>query len=660
MDYLTNEINSNLKYLELLSKEYPTIQSVCTEIINLRAIINLPKGTEHFMSDLHGEHEAFTHILNNCSGVVREKVDMLFADTLDEETRSEICTLIYYPERKLKMIKKKLGDQLDEWYEITLQRLIAICKKIGSKYTRSKVRKAMPPDFQYIIDELLHAEYGEKNQEMYYRKIMDTIVNLHDADEFIIALASLIKRLAVDRLHIVGDIFDRGPRPDIIMDMLMNHHSVDIQWGNHDILWMGAAAGSKTCIASVINNCAAFNRLEVLEQGYGINLRPLALFAENTYLNCECFAPRAIQTEHSTAKDLKLIAKIHKAIAIILFKLEGQTIQRHPEYGMEDRLLLDKIDWSTGTVCIDGKDYPLSDTFFPTIQQSDPYALSAEEAQLMHDLKKAFKESEMLNRHVRFLYSHGSLYSRFNQNLLFHGCVPMNPDGSFTQVNVNGTAASGKALMDISDATARQAYFPIDETEYKTACQDYMWYLWCGKNSPLFGRSRMTTFERLLVADKSTWTEFKNSYYKYCNDEDSCTRILEEFELNTGNSHIINGHVPVKAAAGESPIHANGKLIVIDGGFCRAYQPTTGIAGYTLIYNSYGMRLMSHKPFESVIKAITQNIDIESTSTVFETTQDRIQVMDTDIGNELSDKIYDLTLLLNAYRDGLIKQKAKN
>ncbi|PWM99471.1 MAG: class 3 fructose-bisphosphatase [Massilioclostridium sp.] len=656
MSYLTDEVKKNRKYLDLLSKEYPTIQSVCTEIINLRAIINLPKGTEHFMSDLHGEHEAFKHILNNCSGVIREKVDMLYGDTLDEETRSEICTLIYYPEQKLQMIKKEKANT-DNWYMITLQRLLKICKKVASKYTRSKVRKAMPKEFQYIIDELLHAEYGEESQTMYYTKIMDTIINLHNADAFIIALSSLIKRLAVDRLHIVGDIFDRGPRPDLIMDMLMDHHSVDIQWGNHDILWMGAAAGSSACIATVINNCASFNRLEVLEQGYGINLRPLALFAENHYLNCENFAPRAIRSEHTAQKDLKLVAKMHKAIAIILFKLEGAVIKRHPEYDMENRLLLDKIDFSKGTVTIEGKSYPMNDTFFPTINEADPYALTSEEKELMKDLKQSFRESTHLNEHVRFLYSHGSIYSCFNQNLLFHGCLPMEENGDFMEVNVNGTVAKGKALMDLADSTARQAYFHMEETKYKRSCCDFMWYLWCGKRSPLFGRSKMTTFERLFIEDKSTWTEAKNPYYVVSKQEEFAVKIIREFGLNERVSHIINGHVPVKAIDGENPIRANGRLIVIDGGFCRAYQPTTGIAGYTLIYNSYGMRLMSHQPFESVDKAIKNNLDIQSNSTVFETIKERMKVMDTDIGTELSDKIYDLSLLLNAYRDGLIKQK---
>jgi len=643
MKNITHEFTRNeIKYLSLLEEKYPTIQDVCTEIINLQAILNLPKGTEHFMSDLHGEYEAFYHILNNCSGVIREKVDLLFGKTLVEQERSEICTLIYYPEQKLNIMKQS-GAKLDDWYTTTLYQLIDLCKVIASKYTRSKVRKALPKEYSYIIDELLHAQPDEdNNQIVYHKKIVDTIISISNADEFIIALTTLIKRLAVDHLHIVGDIFDRGPHADGIFDMLMQHHAVDIEWGNHDILWMGAASGCEACIATVVKISISFHNLTVLESGYGISLRPLAMFAKDTYSDCN-----------------DMYEAIEKAIAIILFKLEGQTIKRHPEYDMTNRLLLDKLDYENASVSIDGETYALNSTFFPTVSRDDPYALSHEEEQIMADLACAFRDSERLHRHVQFLYAKGSIYKCFNQNLLFHGCIPLEEDGSFTAVIVGHEKVKGKELMDLSEKIARKAYFGSEKDPDKQSNMDYMWYLWSGKNSPLFGRAKMTTFERMFINDKSVWEEKKNPYYVHNNTEETCSMILHEFGLYTPFSHIINGHVPVRAIEGESPIKANGKLIVIDGGFCKAYHPTTGIAGYTLIFNSHGMRIMSHQPFESIEKAITENRDIQSHSDVFETQLARMMVMDTDNGNDISNKIYDLTLLLGAYRQGLLVPKSE-
>lgn len=643
MKNIMHEFTQNeRRYLSLLSQQYPSIQDVCTEIINLQAILNLPKGTEHFMSDLHGEYEAFYHILNNCSGVIREKVDLVFGKTLVEQERSEICTLIYYPEQKLQIMKQS-GAKLDDWYTTTLYQLIDLCKVIASKYTRSKVRKALPKEYSYIIDELLHAQPDEdNNQIVYHKKIVDTIISISNADEFIIALATLIKRLAVDHLHIVGDIFDRGPHADGIFDMLMQHHAVDIEWGNHDILWMGAASGSEACVATAVKISVSFHNLNVLESGYGISLRPLAMFAKDTYSDCE-----------------DIYDAIEKAIAVILFKLEGQTIKRHPEYDMDNRLLLDKIDYESKSILIDGKTYALNTTFLPTVNPDDPYALSLEERTVMDGLVSAFRDSERLHRHIQFLYAKGSIYKCFNQNLLFHGCIPMDEDGSFTTVTVNRQEVKGKELMDLSEKIARQAYFGSERDADRQSNLDYMWYLWCGKNSPLFGRAKMTTFERMFVSDKSVWTEKKNPYYVLNNTEETCLKILHEFGLYTPFSHIVNGHVPVRAIEGESPIKANGKLIVIDGGFCKAYHPTTGIAGYTLIYNSHGMRIMSHQPFENIEKAINENRDIQSHSEVFETQLARVMVMDTDIGNDISNKIYDLTLLLSAYRQGVLVPKSE-
>ena len=632
-----NITGDRMKFLRLLSEKYPTRQQVCTEIINLQAILNLPKGTEHFMSDLHGEYEAFFHILNNSAGVIREKVDMAFEEVLTARERSSLCTLIYYPQEKLRRIHEE-GRNTEEWYRFVLQKLIDLAKLLSSKYTRSKVRKAMPSEYSYILDELLHAQPDEDNNQMvYHSKIIDTLLRLEEGDDFIIALSSLIKRLAVDHLHIVGDIFDRGERPDAILNMLMDHHSLDIEWGNHDILWMGAACGSQACIAAVVRNCLSYNNISVLEQGYGISLRPLVLFAEKMY----------------DEEDPNKAAK--KAISIILFKLEGQIIRRNPEYQMEDRLLLDKVDYENACIELDGKSYPLKEKRFPTVDRDDPYKLSQAEREIMDELEKLFLVSEQLQRHVEFLYSHGSMYQVFNGNLLFHGCVPLDEDGALKAIHLEGRIYQGRSYMDYADMAARRAFFSEDPPQRYL---DFMWYLWCGSNSPLSGRV-VKTFERTFIEDKSTWEEPKNPYYEYQSSEPVCRMLLREFGLYSENSHIINGHTPVHVNQGENPLKAHGRLIVIDGGFCKAYQKTTGIAGYTLIFNSHGMRLKSHQPFSGMEAALEENMDIDSESQQVVTFPKRVMVADTDTGERLKEQIADLEDLLTAYREGWIAAKAE-
>lgn len=631
-----NITDDRIKFLRLLSEKYRSRQQVCTEIINLQAILNLPKGTEHFMSDLHGEYEAFSHILNNSAGVIREKVDMLFEETLTPRERSSLCTLIYYPEEKLEKINEE-GRNTEEWYRFVLQNLIDLAKMLSSKYTRSKVRKAMPSEYSYILDELLHAQADEdNNQFVYHQKIIDTLLKLGEGDDFIIALSSLIKRLAVDHLHIVGDIFDRGERPDAILNMLMQHHSLDIEWGNHDILWMGAACGSQACIAAVVRNCLSYNNISVLEQGYGISLRPLVLFAEKMYEETD---------PNKAAK---------KAISIILFKLEGQIIRRNPDYGMQERLLLDKVNFDDATIEIDGVVHELKEKRFPTINRMDSYALNPAEREIMDELEKLFRESEQLQRHVTFLYNHGSMYRKFNGNLLFHGCVPLDEDGNLKALHFGGRIYQGKSYMDYADSIARRAYFSDDRTQKEL---DFMWYLWCGSNSPLSGRV-VKTFERTFLSDESTWKEPKNPYYRYQDSEPVCRMLLREFGLYSENSHIINGHTPIHVMEGENPLKANGRLIVIDGGFCKAYQKTTGIAGYTLIFNSHGMRLKSHQPFSGMEAALSENLDIDSQSQQVATLDKRLMVADTDTGEMLKEQIADLEDLLTAYREGLIAAKA--
>lgn len=614
------------KYMKLLAEKFPSRQAVCREIINLNAILNLPKGTEHFMSDLHGEYEAFYHILNNCSGVIREKVNLLFGEILTDYERQEICTLIYYPREKLAMLKKK-GVLQEDWYRMLLNQLIEVAKLLSSKYTRSKVRKAMPDEFAYIIDELLHVQKDEDdNQVLYHSKIIDTILDIDIADEFIVSLASLIKQLAVDHLHIVGDIFDRGPYADKILDLLQKYHSLDIEWGNHDILWMGAASGNLACIANVICNNLKYQNTEILESGYGISLRSLALFAVSTY---RCKNPM----------DAAL-----KAISVIMFKLEGNIIMRHKEYGMDDRMLLHKIDFENGKIITEGREYELNDTEFPTLDKEQPYKLSQEESSVMEELKASFLNSVRLQSHIRFLYEKGSMYRVYNGNLIYHGCIPMDNSGNFEGVQMEDEIYQGKPYLDYADKMARKAYYSRHDNNAK----DFMWYLWAGRKSPLCGRN-LKTFERAFLKDKSTWHEETDPYYKFYKEEKTCNMILREFGLFNSMSHIINGHTPVKTVEGEQPIRANGKLLVIDGGFCKKYHETTGIAGYTLIYNSHGLRIKAHQPFESVYHALAENKDIESDSHLVETEKSRIMVRNTDNGKQILNYIADLKQLLVLY-----------
>ncbi len=651
------DLRAHEEYLRLLSLQYPTIASVCTEIINLNAILNLPKGTEHFMSDLHGEDEAFTHILNNCSGVIREKVDMVFAHTMPEKERAWFSTLIYYPAEKMEEVKRDTPN-MDDWYSITLYRLVELCKLVASKYTRSKVRRAMPEAFGYILDELLHTNYDEENKQSYYQHIISTIIDIQRAEEVIISLCDLIKRLAVDCLHIVGDIYDRGERADYILDHLMQHHCVDIQWGNHDILWMGAAAGNEACIACVLNLALQYNTLDIVENGYGISLRDMISFAQETYRDCTWFLPRNPDEKDYLTSSMDTLSKVHKAIAIMQFKLEGQLIKRHPEYGMDDRILLEAIDYRDMTVTIGGVRYPLNDRHFPTVDPENPCALTVAERKLMATLRHAFTHSERLQKHVGFLYSHGSMYLRHNQNLLFHGCIPMDEEGGFRVFEAaDGRRYSGRAYMDYADKTARRAFYAVEGSPEKQNAVDFLWYLWCGRGSPLFGREKITTFERYFVADKSTWTEQKDPYYRHIHHAAMCDVILREFGLDPTCSHIVNGHVPVRAARGESPVKADGRLIVIDGGFCKAYHETTGIAGYTLVYSSHGLRLIAHESFDGRHAAIAENKDILTTTTIFETTRHRLMVKDMDKGEELQRKIGYLKELLRAYRVGFISPR---
>lgn len=645
-----------LKYLKSLARQYPNIAAASTEIINLQAILNLPKGTEHFLTDIHGEYEQFAHVLKNGSGAVRRTIDEVFENALSNKDKKSLATLIYYPVEKLDIVISE-EDNLEDWYKITLHRLVQITKKVASKYTRSKVRKALPKDFAYIIEELITEKADISDKEGYYNEIIHTIIRIGRAQDFIIALSNLIQRLVIDHLHIVGDIFDRGPGPHIILDTLINYHSVDIQWGNHDILWMGAACGQLACIATVIRIAARYGSLDTLEDGYGINLIPLATFALDTYsnTNCDTFSIK-YNTDYNT-KDLSLDMKIHKAIAIMQFKLEGQVIMKHPEFLMDDRLLLDKIDYEKKTVMAYGKEYPMNDTDFPTIDPKNPYALTPDEEQVMERIRQAFLKCEKLQKHVRFLYSNGGLYKVYNSNLLYHGCMPMDGEGNFLSVDVDGKDYQGKQLYDILDNYARKGYYAKNDPAEMRKAQDYIWYIWAGPNSPVFGKDKMTTFERYFIEDKETHKETKNAYYSLLDREDILNKILDEFELDTRKSHIVNGHVPVELKKGESPIKCDGKLLIIDGGFSKAYQSKTGIAGYTLVANSHGMRLVAHEPFESMEAAVLHESDIFSDSTVIEVAPVRIRVSDTDIGRELKDQIKQLELLLQAYRDGIIVEK---
>ena len=646
-----------LKYLRSLAHQYPTIASASTEIINLQAILCLPKGTEHFLTDIHGEYEQFNHVLKNGSGAVKRKIDEEFGNTLSSRDKKSLATLIYYPKEKLEIVIQE-EDNIEDWYKITLHRLVQITKRVASKYTRSKVRKTLPPDFAYVIEELITEKAEIQDKEAYYNEIIHTIIRIDRAQEFIVALSHLIQRMVIDHLHIVGDIFDRGPGPHIIMDTLSRYHSVDIQWGNHDIVWMGAAAGHLACIANVIRLSARYGNLDTLEEGYGINLIPLATFAMETYkgVNCERFSIK-YNTDYNT-KDLSLDMKMHKAIAIIQFKLEGSLIMRRPECQMEDRLVLDKIDYENKTVNIGGKSYTMRDVEFPTVDPQNPYALSPEEEQVMERLRQAFLKCEKLQKHVRFLFSRGGLYKIYNSNLLYHGCMPMDENGNFNTFTVDGEEYRGKALYDILDQYARKGYYSKYNPAEMQKGQDMIWYIWEGPNSPVFGKDKMATFERYFVEEKETHKETKNSYYQLLDREDVINKILMEFGLDSGQSHIVNGHVPVELKKGESPIKCGGKLLIIDGGFSKAYQGKTGIAGYTLVANSHGMRLVAHEPFESAESAILHESDIFSDSVILETSNSRISVADTDGGAEIKETIHQLEVLLQAYRDGTIIEKS--
>lgn len=644
------------KYLKLLSKEYRNINEVAEEIINLQAIINLPKGTEMFLSDIHGEYEPFVHILNNGGGIIKSKIDDIFGNSVTKKERATLATLIYYPEEKLKLMKQEVKD-LDEWYTITLHRLIEVAKKVSSKYTRSKVRKAINNGFEYVIDELLHSQAGnEKDKERYYKAIIRTIIDLEQAESFIIAISDLIKRTAIDHLHIIGDIYDRGRYPDLVIEKLKRFHSIDIQWGNHDICWMGAGCGNKASIATVIRNCARYNNIEILEDSYGINIRPLSTFAIETYKDDEClnFMPKVFDIKKYGNCDKATIAKIHKAITIIQFKLEGQLIKKHPEYHLENRLLLDKMNLKKGYVMLDGKKYKLNDTNFPTLNPDDIYKLTEEENEVVERFCKSFKHSQKLNEHMDFLYQKGELYTIFNSNLLFHACVPMEKNGDFKEVEFLGKKVSGKEYFDLVNETIKKVYFSGNNRTEELV--DIMWFLWISPNSPFFGKSKMATFESYFIEDKETHKEEKNPYYYLSAQEEICDKILKEFGLKGKEAHIVNGHIPVKAKDGESPIRANGKLLVIDGGFAKSYQAKTGNAGYILTYNSYGLLLSQNKPFESVEKAIKEERDIISEIVVKKTGVVRKTVGDTDIGKRLKKEIEDLLELLKFYEAGQLKQ----
>ena len=644
----------DIHYLERLSELYPTIAQASTEIINLQSILHLPKGTEHFITDIHGEYEAFSHVLRNGSGSVKKKIDEVFGRTLSEQDKHALATLIYYPRQKMDLVRQT-EENMSDWYKVALYRLIEVCKQTSSKYTRSKVRKALPPDFSYVIEELITEKPEVLNKEEYYNSIVEAIIDNGRAEPFITALSHLIQRLVVDHLHILGDIFDRGPSPDKIVERLMRYHSLDITWGNHDVVWMGAAAGSLACIAVVVRFSARYGNLDILEDAYGINMLPLATLAMNVYGDDPCKEFRSHGGGAYSKAEESLNEKMHKAISIIQFKLEGQLIKKRKSFGMENRLLLDKVDYKKGTIKIGRKTYALLDTNFPTIDPADPYRLTAEEQEVCERLQTAFMQCEKLRRHMNFLLNKGGLYLVFNNNLMYHGCVPMDEKGNFKKVNVFGRMYAGKALYEVLEGYARKAFFAVDEKE-RDKGRDILWFLWCNQGSPLFGKDRTATFERYFLKEPETHEETKNPYYALIDDEKAMNRILKEFGL-TERGHIVNGHVPVKQKSGESPVKCGGKVLVIDGGFSKAYQSTTGIAGYTLTYNSYGMRLVAHKPFTSMEEAIRNETDIHSEQISVMKAPHRMHVADTDNGKRLQERICELKELLAAYRSGKIIEK---
>lgn len=643
----------DLAYLKLLSREYPNIRAAASDIINLQAICGLPKGTEYFFSDLHGEHEAFIYLLRSSSGIIREKIRETFGHIISEEDEVRLANLIYYPEKMINQIKQA-NEYTEDWQKTAVYRLVQICREVSSKYTRSKVRKKMPKEFSGVIDELLYVDNTDDNKTEYYSELINTLIDVRVADSFIVVICSLIRSLTIDNLHILGDIFDRGPRPDIILEELMHFHDVDIQWGNHDVSWMGAATGNRACICNVLRMALGYNGFDVLEDGYGINLRPLSMFAERVYRDdpCTCFLPQILDKNIYDAVDPKLAAKMHKAIAVLQYKEEGQIIKRHPEYGMEERILLSAIRYDRGTVTIDGKEYPMRDMNFPTVDPADPLRLTDEEEELLHTLELSFRHNARLHEHVRFLYSNGSMYKCCNSNLLYHGCIPMTENREFDGLMVGGKMYRGKELMDFIDTQVKNAYFLPEDAPEKEACRDFMWYLWNGAKSPVFGKDKNRSFEHYFIEDPEVMRETMNPYYQLSEEEETCDMILKEFGLPTKGSHIINGHMPVKIKSGETPIRVGGKLFIIDGGLSKAYQERTGIAGYTLIFNSHHLALAEHKPFDP---------ERERTPKVYivEKMQKRITVADTDEGKELAGRIEDLKELLKAYRSGLLKERVR-
>ena len=653
--------NDEERYLNLLSHTFPTIADAAGEIINLEAILNLPKGTEHFLADLHGEHEAFIHVLKNASGNIKRKVSEIFGNSIRESEKKELCTLIYYPEQKMELIKA-VDQDIDDWYRITIHQLVKVCRDVSSKYTRSKVRKSLPEEFSYIIEELLHERTDDQDKAAYVAVILDTIITTGRADDFIVALCNVIQRLAIDQLHILGDIYDRGPGAHIILDTIRQYHSWDIQWGNHDMLWMGASAGNDACICNVLRLSLRYANLATLEEGYGINLVPLATFALETYGDDPCteFIPRLLKDGTLDEKTLQLTAKMHKAISVIQFKQEAAIFHRRPEWNMEDRCLLEHIDFEHQTCIIDGTAYAMKSCNFPTIDRKNPSAMTEEETILMQKLHHSFRVSEKLRKHIRTILSHGCMFTICNQNLLFHASIPLNEDGTLKSVEIHGQPYAGKELMSYIGQLVRAAFQNDTPAELKQYAKDYFLYLWCGKDSPLFDKSKMATFERYFLEDKKTYKEEKGYYFQLRNSEEICDHILDAFGIVGNNRHIINGHVPVHASKGENPIKANGKLMVIDGGFSEAYHSETGIAGYTLVYHSRGFQLVQHEPFTSAQDAIMRGTDIKSTTQIVEMSAHRMLVADTDKGEELRSQISDLKKLLYAYRHGIIKEKPKH
>ncbi len=653
-----------MKYLQLLAQSFPNIPEASTEIINLQAILNLPKGTEHFVADIHGEYEAFLHILKNASGNIQRKVNELFGNLMRESDARELCTLIYYPDQKLELIKAA-EENIDDWYHITIHNLVAVCRLVSSKYTRSKVRKALPRSFSYIIQELLHERTDDANKADYVNVIIDTIISTGRADDFIIAICNVIQRLSIDQLHILGDIFDRGPGAHIILDTLSRYHSWDIQWGNHDVLWMGAMAGNRACQCNVIRLSLRYANMTTLEEGYGINLMPLATFAMDTYGDdpCEEFVPKISSADSARVdeKSIRLAALMHKAITILQFKEEAAIIKRHAKWKMSDRLMLNYIDYDKGTITLNGKEYPLKSNSFPTIDPKHPNRLTPEEKQLMDKINHSFQVSEKLHKHIRLLLQHGCMYAVFNNNLLFHASIPLDEDGKLKEVEIiPGTTCSGKDLLYNIGMLIRSAFQTDSTPEERNYAIDYFLYLWCGPDSPLFDKSKMATFERYFIDDKETHTEEKGNYFKLRDNEQIVDNILDAFDVVGDNRHIINGHVPVHVCNGENPVKANGKLMVIDGGFSQPYHKETGIAGYTLVYHSRGFVLVQHEPFTSTIDAIQKCSDIKSSTQIVEMSSHRMRVADTDIGRELKNQISDLQRLLYAYRHGYIKEAIPN